>query len=66
MGLFSQRAEVCLIYDQVIKVSLSLHRHHYITHSFLKLILHTQPLHHNEVVPGGETVDGECVLSFHM
>lgn len=64
MGLFSQRAEVCLVYDQVINVSLSLHRHHYITHSFLRLILHTQPSHHNEVVPGGEAVEGERVTLF--
>lgn len=60
MGLFLLRAELCLVYDQVIIHRLSLHLHHSV------LALHMQPLRHNEntqVVPGGETVEGECVKS---
>lgn len=65
MGLFSQRAEVCLIYDQVIFQHLS--PYSLLTHSFRKLMLHMQPLCYNEntqVVTGGESVEGEYATSF--
>lgn len=65
-GVIPQKAEVCLVYDQAVNVSLPASTS-LLTHTFLKLIPHMPPLHHDEntqVVPGGETVEGEPLLSF--